>query len=62
MRIYFKIEKKKVVKPVGLEALSDLKLVADGPLRFSAIHLWVVRYNYVHLKLRNVFNYDRMLD
>ena len=24
---------------VGLEALSDLKQLADGPLRFSAIHL-----------------------
>ena len=24
---------------VGLESLSDLKLVADGPLRLRAIHL-----------------------
>ena len=28
-----------LVNPVGLEALSDLKLFADGPLRFPAIHL-----------------------
>ena len=28
-----------MINPVGLEALSDLKLVADGPLRFRAIHL-----------------------
>ena len=27
------------MKPVRLEALSDLKLVADGPLKFRAIHL-----------------------
>ena len=29
-----------MIKPVGLDALSDLKLVADGPLRFRAIHIW----------------------
>ena len=31
---------KLVVNPDGLGALSDLKLFADGPLRFRAIHLW----------------------
>ena len=30
-----------VMNPIKLEALSDLKLLADGPLRFRAIHLWV---------------------
>ena len=30
-----------LMNPVGLEALSDLKLFADGPLRFPAIHLWI---------------------
>ena len=29
-----------ILNPVRLEALSDLKLLADDPLRFWAIHLW----------------------
>ena len=34
-----------VMNPVGLEALSDLKLFADGPFRFRAIHLWLEGYS-----------------
>ena len=39
-----------VLNPVGLEALSDLKLFADGPLRFHAIHLWM-----------NLFTLERLM-
>ena len=39
----FRLEKTEfVMNPVGLEALSDLKLFADGPFRFHAIHLWLI--------------------
>ena len=33
-----------LVNPVGLEALLDLKLFADGPLRFPAMHLCSPRW------------------
>ena len=37
-----KLEKTELVmNSVELDALSDLKQLADGPLRFRAIHLWV---------------------
>ena len=36
----FRLEKNEfVTNPVGLEALADLKLFANGPFRFCAIHL-----------------------
>ena len=36
----FRLEKFEfVMNPVGLEALLDLKVFADGPFRFRAIHL-----------------------
>ena len=34
------------MNPVGLKALSDLKLFDDGPLRFRAIHLWSVHMHH----------------